>query len=74
MGNRAQRILDWHLDPVKKSGLILDLLKQQTNIDLQQLYKALRMPHESLNSCSGIERVSLSNLSEIAQLIVGDFQ
>lgn len=73
MGNRGQRIPDWHLDPVK-SELIFDLLKQPMSIDSWQLYKALRMPRESLNGCSGIERVSLSNLNEMAQLIVSDLR
>lgn len=71
MGNRGQRIPDWHLDPIK-SKLILHLLNRAVNVDGWVLHRALRMPRQSLNGCSGIDKVSHDNLHEISQVIINE--
>lgn len=73
MGNRGQRIPDWHLDSIR-SRLIVDLLKQLVNIDSWQLYKALQMPRELFSGCSGIEWVSLDNLHEVVLVVAQDIR
>src|SRR3546814_6447922 len=61
VGNRGQRVPDWHLDPLKHE-LIQSVLKLTRGADPWQIYHALLQPRSMLRGRSALEGVTASNL------------
>lgn len=61
LGNRGQRVPDWHLDPTKRQ-LIQTVLQQAQGADAWQIYHALTQPHDMLDGLAPIEAVTPGNL------------
>lgn len=64
LGNRGQRVPDWHLDPVKHA-LIQAVLKLNRGADSWQIYHALVQPRAALRGRSVLDSVSASNLDKL---------
>ncbi|WP_310635952.1 tyrosine-type recombinase/integrase [Delftia acidovorans] len=68
LGNRGQRVPDWHLDPVKHA-LIQAVLKLTRGADPWQIYNALLQPRATLRGGSALESVSATNLDKIIMAV-----
>jgi hypothetical protein len=68
LGNRGQRVPDWHLDPVKHA-LIQAVLKLTRGADPWQIYNALLQPRVKLRGGSALESVSATNLDKIIMAV-----
>ena len=68
LGNRGQRVPDWHLDPVKHA-LIQAVLKLTRGADPWQIYNALLQPRAMLRGGSALESVSATNLDKIIMAV-----
>jgi hypothetical protein len=64
VGNRGQRVPDWHLDPIKHA-LIQAVLKLARGADPWQIYNALLQPRSMLNGRSAVESVTVGNLDQL---------
>ena len=61
VGNRGQRVPDWHLDPLK-AALIQAVLKLNRDADPWKIYYALLQPRVMLGRRSAIEAVTADDL------------
>ena len=68
LGNRGQRVPDWHLDPVKHA-LIQAVLKLTRGADPWQIYNALLQPRAKLRGGSALESVSATNIDKIIMAV-----
>lgn len=68
VGNRGQRVPDWHLDPLKHA-LIQAVLKLNRDADPWQIYQALLQPLASLMYRSPIESVADANLDKVIMVV-----
>ena len=68
LGNRGQRVPDWHLDPVKHA-LIQAVLKLTRGADPWQIYNALLQPRAKLRGRSALESVSATNIDKIIMAV-----
>lgn len=68
LGNRGQRVPDWHLDPVKHA-LIQAVLKLSRGADPWQIYQALLQPRATLRGRSALESVTASNLDKLIMAV-----
>lgn len=68
MGNRGQRIPDWHLDPLKHR-LIQAVLKHVKDADPWQVYRALSRQHDMLDGHAPIEAVTQANFHEAVMAV-----
>ncbi|TRO24475.1 DUF4102 domain-containing protein [Ectopseudomonas mendocina] len=68
VGNRGQRVPDWHLDPVKHS-LTQAILKLNRGADPWQIYHALLKPRTTLRGRSALDAVTYDNLEKIIMTI-----
>lgn len=68
VGNRGQRVPDWHLDPLKHA-LIQAVLKLNREADPWQIYHALLKPRPALRGRSGLDAVSADNLDKVIMLV-----
>ncbi|MBD3661316.1 MAG: integrase, partial [Arenibacter algicola] len=68
VGNRGQRVPDWHLDPLKHE-LIQSVLKLTRGADPWQIYHALLQPRSMLRGRSALEGVTASNLDKLAMAV-----
>ena len=68
LGNRGQRVPDWHLDPVKHA-LIQAVLKLSRGADPWQIYNALLQSRAKLRGRSALESVSATNLDKIIMAV-----
>ena len=68
LGNRGQRVPDWHLDPVKHA-LIQAVLKLTRDADPWQIYNALLQPRAMLRGRSALESVSATNIDKIIMAV-----
>ncbi|MCL4185052.1 MAG: tyrosine-type recombinase/integrase [Burkholderiaceae bacterium] len=68
LGNRGQRVPDWHLDPVKHA-LIQAVLKLTRGADPWQIYNALLQPRVMLRGRSALQSVSATNLDKIIMAV-----
>ena len=68
VGNRGQRVPDWHLDPVKHA-LIQAVLKWARGVDGWTIYHALRQPLAMLARKSAIEGVGPENLEQVVMAV-----
>ena len=68
LGNRGQRVPDWHLDPIKHA-LIQALLKLNRDADSWQIYTVLLQPCVRLRGRSALESVNATNLDEIIMML-----
>ncbi len=64
VGNRGQRVPDWHLDPLKHE-LIQSVLKLTRGADPWQIYHALLQPRSMLRGRSALEGVTAGNLDKL---------
>ncbi len=72
LGNRGQRVPDWHLDPIKHA-LIQNVLQHvPRSVDSWAIYHALLHPHDALGARSPIEAVTAENLLQMVQAVVGE--
>ena len=63
VGNRGQRVPDWHLEPLKHA-LIQAVLKLNRGADPWNIYRALLQPLARLGGCSALDAVTDSNLDK----------
>ncbi len=68
LGNRGQRVPDWHLDPVKHA-LIQAVLKLTRDSDPWQIYHALLQPRAMLRGRSALESATASNLDKLIMAV-----
>ncbi|QNM96693.1 tyrosine-type recombinase/integrase [Chitinimonas koreensis] len=68
VGNRGQRVPDWHLDPVKHA-LIQAVLKLSRGTDPWVIYHALTVPRPELRERSALEVVTHRNLDQIMMTV-----
>ncbi|MFC7436077.1 tyrosine-type recombinase/integrase [Hydrogenophaga bisanensis] len=68
VGNRGQRVPDWHLDPLKHE-LIQSVLKLTRGADPWQIYHALLQPRSMLRGHSALERVTAGNLDKLVMAV-----
>ena len=68
VGNRGQRVPDWHLDPLKHE-LIQSVLKLTRGADPWQIYHALLQPRLMLRGHSALEGVTASNLDKLVMAV-----
>jgi len=68
VGNRGQRVPDWHLDPLKHE-LIQSVLKLTRGADPWQIYHALLQPRSMLRGRSALEGVTASNLDKLVMAV-----
>ena len=68
VGNRGQRVPDWHLDPLKHE-LIQSVLKLTRGADPWQIYRALLQPRSMLRGHSALEGVTASNLDKLVMAV-----
>lgn len=68
VGNRGQRVPDWHLDPLKHA-LIQAVLKLTRGADPWQIYDALLQPRSMLRGRSALESVSATNLDKLVMAV-----
>ncbi|UQS91917.1 integrase arm-type DNA-binding domain-containing protein [Pseudomonas chlororaphis subsp. piscium] len=68
IGNRGQRVPDWHLDSTKHA-LVQAVLKLNRSADAWQIYHALLMPRSNLRGCSAIDSVTNENLDRLINAV-----
>ncbi|MFU3032674.1 tyrosine-type recombinase/integrase [Pseudomonas aeruginosa] len=68
LGNRGQRVPDWHLDPVKHA-LIQAVLKLNRGADPWQIYHALLQSRATLRGRSALESVAATNLDKLIMAV-----
>ncbi|MGJ5843031.1 tyrosine-type recombinase/integrase [Pseudomonas aeruginosa] len=68
LGNRGQRVPDWHLDPVKHA-LIQAVLKLNRGADPWQIYHALLQSRATLRGRSALESVTATNLDKLIMAV-----
>ncbi len=68
LGNRGQRVPDWHLDPVKHA-LIQAVLKLTQGSDPWQIYHALLQPRAMLRGRSALESATATNLDKLIMAV-----
>jgi len=68
LGNRGQRVPDWHLDPVKHA-LIQAVLKLNRGADSWQIYRALLQSRATLRGRSALESVTATNLDKLIMAV-----
>lgn len=68
LGNRGQRVPDWHLDPVKHA-LIQAVLKLARGSDPWQIYHALLEPRAMLRGRSALESATATNLDKLIMAV-----
>lgn len=68
LGNRGQRVPDWHLDPVKHA-LIQAVLKLNRSADCWQIYNALLQPRAPLRGRSALESATNTNLDSLIMAV-----
>jgi len=68
LGNRGQRVPDWHLDPVKHA-LIQAVLKLTRGADPWQIYHALLKPRAMLRGRPALESVTATNLDKLIMTV-----
>ena len=68
MGNRGQRVPDWHLDPLKHA-LIQAVLKLNRDADPWQIYHALLKARPMLRGRSAIDAVTADNLDKAIMVV-----
>ncbi|MFV0601446.1 MAG: tyrosine-type recombinase/integrase [Brachymonas sp.] len=68
LGNRGQRVPDWHLDPVKHA-LIQAVLKLNRGADPWQIYHALLQPRATLRGRSALGSVTATNLDKLIMAV-----
>lgn len=68
LGNRGQRVPDWHLDPVKHR-LIQAVLKHTWDADAWQIYHALSRPNAMLDGRPPVETVTHENVREVMKAV-----
>ncbi|RUF23440.1 DUF4102 domain-containing protein [Pseudomonas aeruginosa] len=68
LGNRGQRVPDWHLDPVKHA-LIQAVLKLNRSADPWQIYRALLQSRATLRGRSALESVTATNLDKLIMAV-----
>jgi integrase len=68
VGNRGQRVPDWHLDPLKHA-LIQAVLKLNRDADPWRIYHVLLQPHRMLRHRSAIDTVTADNLDKVIMVI-----
>jgi hypothetical protein len=71
VGNRGQRVPDWHLDP-HKHALIQAVLKLNRDADPWKIYHALLKPRGALGRRSAIEAVTADNLDKAIMVVSTD--
>lgn len=71
VGNRGQRVPDWHLDP-NKHALIQAILKLNRDADPWRIYHALLKPRATLGRRSAIEAVTADNLDKAIMVVSTD--
>jgi hypothetical protein len=71
VGNRGQRVPDWHLDP-HKHALIQAVLKLNRDADPWKIYHALLKPRATLGRRSAIEAVTADNLDKAIMVVSTD--
>ncbi|MCY1399931.1 Prophage CP4-57 integrase [compost metagenome] len=69
LGNRGQRVPDWHLDPLKHE-LVQSVLKLSRGADPWQIYHALLQPRAMLRGRSALEGATANNLDKIIMTVV----
>jgi len=68
VGNRGQRVPDWHLDP-NKHALIQAVMKLNRDADPWRIYHALLQLHPMLGRRSAIEAVTANNLDKAIMVV-----
>jgi integrase len=68
VGNRGQRVPDWHLDPLKHA-LIQAVLKLNRGADPWQIYHALLKPRSNLRGRSALDAVTDGNLEKVVMIV-----
>ena len=68
VGNRGQRVPDWHLDP-HKHALIQAILKLNRDADPWKIYHALLKPRAMLGRRSAVEAVTADNLDKAIMVV-----
>ena len=68
LGNRGQRVPDWHLDPLRHA-LIQAVLKLTRGSDPWQIYHALLQPRSMLRGHSALECVTATNLDNLIMAV-----
>jgi hypothetical protein len=68
VGNRGQRVPDWHLDPLKHA-LIQAVLKLNRGADAWQIYHALLKPRSNLRGRSALDAVTDGNLEKVVMIV-----
>ena len=68
LGNRGQRVPDWHFDPVKHA-LIQAVLKLSRGADPWKIYQALLQPRATLRGRSALESVTATNLDKLIMAV-----
>lgn len=68
VGNRGQRVPDWHLDPLKHA-LIQAVLKLTRGADPWLIYNALLQPRATLRGRSALESVTETNLDKLVMTV-----
>ncbi|MCW5592176.1 MAG: integrase arm-type DNA-binding domain-containing protein [Burkholderiales bacterium] len=69
LGNRGQRVPDWHLDPLKHE-LVQSVVKLSRGADPWQIYHALLQPRAMLRGRSALEGATANNLDKIIMAVV----
>ncbi|MNM87316.1 putative prophage CPS-53 integrase [compost metagenome] len=69
LGNRGQRVPDWHLDPLKHE-LVQSVMKLSRSADPWQIYHALLQPRAMLRGRSALEGATANNLDKIIMVVV----
>jgi len=69
LGNRGQRVPDWHLDPLKHE-LVQSVMKLSRGADPWQIYHALLQPRAMLRGRSALEGATANNLDKIIMAVV----
>ncbi|WP_323029108.1 tyrosine-type recombinase/integrase [Castellaniella defragrans] len=68
VGNRGQRVPDWHLDPLKHA-LTQAVLKLTRGADPWKIYDALLQPRSMLRGRSALESVTATNLDKLVMAV-----
>lgn len=68
IGNRGQRIPEWHLDPIKNQ-FTCSLLKKVGDVDSWQLYRVLTQACERLSGQTPIGVVREDNVDEVIAIV-----
>jgi len=68
VGNRGQRVPDWHLDPLRHA-LIQAVLKLTRGADPWKIYDALLQPRSMLRGRSALESVTATNLDKLVMAV-----